>query len=69
MGTTPEEVSEDEAVKDISALLDWCRGELFPFLAEVDERMAGADPEARATFLYHAVILPMREIGRQKALS
>jgi hypothetical protein len=56
--------SEEEAVKVINALLDWCRGELFPFLAEVDVRMAEADLVARATFLYRAVLHPLCEIAR-----
>ncbi len=47
-----EESEEEEAVKVINALLDWCRDELFPFLVDVDARMAGADPVARAPFLY-----------------
>jgi hypothetical protein len=54
-------------VKDISVLLDWCCCELFLFLAKVDERMAGADPLARASYLYLFVILPMYEISQQKA--
>lgn len=65
----PQEESEEEAVKVINALLDWCRGELFPFLAEVDARMAGADPVARASFLYQTVINPLREISRQKMVT
>jgi hypothetical protein len=65
----PQEESEEEAVKVINALLDWCRGELFPFLAEVDARMAGADPVARASFLYQTLIHPLREISRQKMVT
>jgi hypothetical protein len=65
----PQEESEEEAVKVINALLDWCRGELFPFLVEVDARMRGADPIARASFLYQTLIHPLREISRQKKVS
>ena len=53
----PLQESEEEVVKVINALLNWCRGELFLFLVEVDVRMAGADPVARASFLYQTLIL------------
>ncbi len=65
----PPQESEEEVVKVINALLDWCRGELFPFLSEVDVRMAGADPVARASFLYQTLIHPLHEISRQKVAS
>jgi hypothetical protein len=70
-GTAPAspQESEEEAVKVINALLDWCRGELFPFLVEVDARMAGADPVARASFCYQTLIHPLREISRQKTVT
>jgi hypothetical protein len=64
--SAPPQESEEEEVKVINALLDWCRGELFPFLVEVDARLAGADPVARASFLYHTVIHRLHEISQQK---
>ncbi len=61
----PSRESEEDLVKLLNALLDWCRSELFPFLAEVDSRMVHTDAVARASFLYRALIHPLREISRQ----
>ena len=55
----------EEAVKVINAQLDWCSGELFPFLVEVQAGRAGADPVARVSFLYQTLILPLRENGQR----
>ncbi len=65
--SAPPQESEEEEVKVINALLDWCRGELFPFLVEVDARLAGADPVARASFLYQTVIHRLHEISQQRS--
>lgn len=63
----PSRESEEDLVKLLNALLDWCRSELFPFLAEVDSRMVHTDAVARASFLYRALIHPLREISRQQS--
>jgi hypothetical protein len=52
------EGSEADQLKEINALLDWCCGELFPFLAEVD-LMGHADATERAVYLYQHLLLPL----------
>jgi hypothetical protein len=54
-----EEGSEAEQLKEINALLDWCCGELFPFLAEVD-LMGHADATERAVYLYQHLLIPLK---------
>jgi hypothetical protein len=51
--------SQVDQLQVINALLDWCRAELFPFLAEVDLMAHAADAMGRASYLYQHLLLPL----------
>jgi hypothetical protein len=51
--------SQVDQLQVINALLNWCRAELFPFLAEVDLMAHAADAMGRASYLYQHLLLPL----------